>query len=57
MTSSLDRLVNVEIQYTEGLYLVDGPRMVPHKELLDSDFEDPNALIHRELNIKTMSIG
>lgn len=57
MTSSLDRLVNVEIQYTEGLYLVDRPRMVPHKELLDSDFEDPNALIHRELNIKTMPIG
>jgi hypothetical protein len=56
MASSLDRLVHVEIQNTERLNLVNGSRMIPHKQLLYSDFEYSNAMIHREFNIKTVSV-
>jgi hypothetical protein len=48
--------MDIEIEDTNGINLLDSPRVISHEKLLDSNLDDAHALILVELHIQPVPI-
>ena len=48
--------MDIEIEDTNGINLLDSPGVISHEKLLYSNLEDAHTLIHVELHIESVPI-
>ena len=48
--------MDIEVEDTNGIDLLDGARVTPHEQLLDTHFKDSHALIHVELHVQPVPV-
>ena len=48
--------MDIEVEDTNGIDLLDSARVTPHEQLLDSHFKNAHALVHVELNVQPVPV-